>query len=157
MAAPERAALRGCSFSCQDIFKFTLVFGLVVIVALVAGFIELRDIQDRIGWTPSNETLNAENILLREKVKTCKNDERDLEKRFQILKEELKTTTDEKNEHKIDATICANSSTNCWWPVFAALISGVLIGVLLLLCCYCCFYCYFQNRYREREVAVYRN
>ncbi len=56
MAAPTRA--RGCSFSCQGIFKFTLLFGVVVIAGLVVtGFIELRDLQDRLGWTPSDKQL----------------------------------------------------------------------------------------------------
>ncbi len=133
MAAPTRA--RGCSFSCQDIFKFTLLFGVVVIAGLVVtGFIELRDLQDRLGWTPSDKQLYVENILLREQVKTLKKEKVALEHKFQKLEEQLKTTTAEKNELLVDATICANSS---WSSVISAMLIGVLLWPIVNFCCYC--------------------
>ncbi len=126
---------RGCSFSCQGIFKFTLLFGVTVIAGLVVtGFIELRDLQDRLGWTPSNETLYAENILLREQVKTLKKEKVALEHKFQKLEEQLKTTTAEKNELLVDATICANSS---WLSVISAMLIGVFFRPVVNFCCYC--------------------
>ncbi len=150
MAAPARAALRG--FNCQDMVKFTLLFGLMLIAGLVVtGFIDLRDIQDRIGWIPSNETLNTENKVLRGKVLTLKIEKIDLENRLQKVEAKLQTTTDEKNDLLVDATICANSS---WLSWIVAMCFGVFLRYFINFFCYC----YLQRRYRERGVAVaYQN
>lgn len=57
-----------------------------------------------------------------------------LEHKFQKLEEQLKTTTAEKNELLVDATICANSS---WSSVISAMLIGVLLWPIVNFCCYC--------------------
>ncbi len=135
MAAPARIfAHRGCTCSFNCIFKFTLLSVCVIVIAgLVTGVFKLRDLQDRLGWIPSNETLYAENILLREQVKTLKKEKVALEHKFQKLEEKLDLTTDEKNGHFIEAKICANSS---WWSVISAMLFGFLFRPVVNLCCH---------------------
>ncbi len=150
MAAPVPARPRA---NCQEVFKYTLLsVGVVVIAGLAIGLIELRDLQDRLGWTPSNETLYAENKLGRETMKTLKKEKVDLEHKVQRLEKQLKTTTDKKNEHKVDAKICANSRpSSCWLPVISATLIGFFSGISVILCC-CC---YIQlTRYHDRRAVV---
>ncbi len=149
MAAPVPARPRA---NFQEVFKFTLLsVGLIVIACLVSGVLELRDL----GWTPSSPTLYAENKSLREQIKTLKNGKMALENEVQKLKKQLETTTDEKNEHFVDATICANSKpSSCWWSIISAMLIGFFFGMLAILCC-CCYH---QIRYRERgAVVAYRD
>ena len=132
MAAPARNfAHRGCNFNF--IFKFTLLLVVIVIAGLVTGVFKLRDLQDRLGWIPSNETLYAENKSLRETVEILKKDEVSLKNDLQKLKEKLDLTTDEKNDHFIEAKICANSS---WWSVISAMLFGFLFRPVVNFCCY---------------------